>query len=38
MEKYYKELNFIASLKLFRTEKRVKKQRITEGIKISIGK
>ena len=27
MEKYYKEINFIAFLKLFRTEKSVKKRR-----------
>ena len=26
MEKYYKEINFIAFLKLFRTEKSVKKE------------
>ncbi len=32
MEKYYKEINFIAFLKLFRTEKSVKKRRIMEGI------
>jgi hypothetical protein len=32
MEKYYKEINFIAFLKLFRTEKSVKKRRTMGGI------
>ncbi len=32
MEKYYKEINFIAFLKLFRTEKSVKKRRTMVGI------